>query len=89
MQSEYSIAEARNHLSSIVRAAETGQSVKLTRRGKPVAVILSEREFERLNGQQKGFWDVFETFRQETSEDIGPELFDNLRDSSPGRNPSL
>jgi len=37
----YSIAEARDQLPSLVRDAEQGASVSLTRRGKPVAVLLS------------------------------------------------
>lgn len=87
MQSKYSIAEARNQLSSIIRATETGQRIKLTRRGRTVAVILSYREFERLSGQQKGFWDVLKTFSKRPG--IDPELFEDLRDQSPGRNLSL
>lgn len=41
MDRTYSIAEARNDLSNVVREAEAGQYVTLSRRGKTVAVVLS------------------------------------------------
>jgi prevent-host-death family protein len=41
MSKRYSIAEARNHLPAIVHDAERGKPIHLTRRGKPVAVLLS------------------------------------------------
>ena len=65
MEKTFSIAEAKNHLSSLVHAAEIGESVTLTRRGKPVAVLISEHQYKQLSGQRKGFWQAVETFRQE------------------------
>ena len=44
----YSIAEARSNLPSIVDQAEAGHEIELTRRGKPVAVLVSLRELQRL-----------------------------------------
>ena len=46
--SEFSIAETRRNLPSLVREAENGRTVRLTRRGKPVALLIGQREFERL-----------------------------------------
>jgi prevent-host-death family protein len=37
----YSIAEAKAHLSALVEQVERGESVTLTKRGKPVARIVS------------------------------------------------
>lgn len=48
MSIEVSIAEARDQLSTWVRSAEHGSAVVLTRRGKPVAAIVSADEFRRL-----------------------------------------
>ena len=48
MSEGYSIAEARNHLSTLVHEAESGKPVKLTRRGKPVAVVMSMAAYEAL-----------------------------------------
>lgn len=45
---EYSIATARNRLPKIVHEVESEGVVQLTRRGRPVAVILSGCEYERL-----------------------------------------
>jgi len=41
MDKTYSIAEARNDLSNVVREAEAGRPVTLSRRGRPVAVVVS------------------------------------------------
>lgn len=48
MSIEVSIAEARDQLSTWVRSAEHGSAVVLTRRGRPVAAIVSADEFRRL-----------------------------------------
>jgi prevent-host-death family protein len=48
MQKQYSIAEARDKLPSIVHEVEKAGPIKLTRRGKPVAVLIAESEYERL-----------------------------------------
>ena len=44
MVKKYSIAEARTHLPTIIDEAEAGLEIELTRRGKPVAVIVSPRQ---------------------------------------------
>jgi prevent-host-death family protein len=88
---QYSIAQARDQLAGIVHDAEAGTPIELTRRGRPVAVIVSLEEYHRLAGGQKlEFWEAYERFRSETDlEDlgIGPEVFDGVRDRSPGRAP--
>jgi len=53
MEKLVSIAEAREHFLQIVRAAERGAVVTLTRRGKPVARLLAESEFQRLIRRRK------------------------------------
>jgi prevent-host-death family protein len=55
---KYSIAEARSRLPSIVDQAEAGVEIELTRRGQPVAVLVSHREFERLRGKRQHFSDA-------------------------------
>lgn len=49
MNRTYSIAEARNDLSNVVRQAEAGQPVTLSRRGKPVAVVLAAASSDRVS----------------------------------------
>jgi prevent-host-death family protein len=41
MDKTYSIAEARNDLSHVVREAEAGRPVTLSRRGRAVAVVVA------------------------------------------------
>ena len=50
MGDTYSIAEAKNNLSSLVHEAETGRAVPITRRGKSVARLISEADYQRLLG---------------------------------------
>jgi prevent-host-death family protein len=88
---QYSIAQARDQLAGIVHDAEAGTPIELTRRGRPVAVIVSLQEYRRLASEQKQeFWAAYEKFRAETDLEhlgIGPEVFDGVRDRSPGRDP--
>lgn len=88
MQKQISIAEAKNRLPTIVHGVEKGPSVELTRRGKPVAVLLSIREYERLSRKYTGFWNAVSEFRRRM-EDEGIEISEadlqGLRDLSPGR----
>ena len=87
MTRRFSIAEARDQFASLVRDVEESSAVEITRRGKTVAVLLSWREFQRLSSEKK-FWDRYAEFRQQTdlaSLGIDDEVFENLRDLSPGR----
>jgi prevent-host-death family protein len=48
-----SIAQARDSLAELLYEAEEGRPVQVTRRGKAVAVLLSETEYERLLGSAR------------------------------------
>ncbi|PSP25738.1 MAG: type II toxin-antitoxin system Phd/YefM family antitoxin [Cyanobacteria bacterium SW_4_48_29] len=89
MTSKYSIAEARDHFSEIVRSVETGEPVKLTRHGKTVVVMVSEQEFERLKGQQKNFWEALRRYRQEVDLNFDSNPLEEVRTQSVGRSVSL
>jgi prevent-host-death family protein len=45
---DISIAEAHNRLSHWLKQVEKGKTVRITRRGKPVGVIIDPDEYERL-----------------------------------------
>ena len=45
----YPVASAKTHLSEIIRDAERGEVIALTRRGEPVARVISEADFRRLD----------------------------------------
>ncbi len=91
MQTQYSIAEARNQFAALIRKVEESEnSVQVTRRGRPVAVILSAEEYTRLLAQQKkrNFWQEYLKFREEWQDelmDIDGDIWEGLRDKSPGR----
>lgn len=53
MGRQVSIAEAKDHFSELVQAAERGGVVTVTRRGRAVARLVSEQEFRRLT-RRKG-----------------------------------
>ena len=89
MQKEYSIAEAKNKLPSIIHDVESGSSARFTRRGKPVAVLLSLYDYERLAKQKRSFWLTFQTFRSNAFKNrsviISDDDFKGLRDTTTGR----
>lgn len=88
----YSIVEARNNFAALVRDAENSDTpVQVTRHGKPVVVILSMEEYERLkNPQPKRDWLTEHlAWRAEwgvDDMDFDPdEIWGDVRDKSPGR----
>ncbi len=62
MAGKYSIADARRNLPSLVRVAEKGGVVEITRRGEPVAVLVGRSEFERLTRVKRGFSESYREF---------------------------
>ena len=89
MVKRYSIAEAEGNLTDLVHEAEQGIKVELTRRGKPVAVLVGAEDFERLSKKTPDFWEAYEKFRREHNleeANIDPdEVWGDVRDPSPGR----
>jgi antitoxin Phd len=89
MVKKYSIAEARDNFTSVVHEAEEGTQVELTRRGKPVAVLIGVEDFERMSSKRPGFWQAYQEFRHRLDRDgveIDPdEVWGDVRDPSPGR----
>ena len=92
MSRRYSIADARTSLPTIIDQAEAGERVELTRRGKPVAVVVSLREFERMRGDRPRFGEAYKKFLENYSlTEIGldDDFGATTRDRSPGRKVSL
>ncbi len=85
MTRSYSIAQARDKLARVVREAEEGQPVELTRRGKPVAVVVSVEDYARMRGNVPGLWERLSEFRE--TERLGDldNVFDDVRDKGAGR----
>jgi prevent-host-death family protein len=88
----YSISDARENLPSLVTEAESGSQVELTRRGKPVAVLISIHEYQRMRGNQREFKQAYAEFvRRFDLDEVGlDEAFvRSLRDRSVGREVEL
>ena len=88
MPRQVSVAEARNRFTSVLRAVERGQIVEVTRRGKTVAVLLSARQWKR----RRSFWEALQEFHRKYDVKklgIGPEIWEGVRDKSPGREVSF
>ncbi len=88
MQS-FSIADARSQLPTIIHAVETGDVTQLTRRGKPVAVLLSLKEYEALISNGQGgliqALNAFNVLKQDDNTEISDRQVDEWRDKSTGR----
>ena len=92
MAKQFSIAEAKSKLPAIIHSVEDGPCVQVTRHGKPVAVLLSIREYELLVLKKKGFWSALIKFRsamEKESIQIADADFEGLRDTSFGRKREL
>lgn len=49
---DISVGEAHNRLSHLLREVERGKTVRITRRGKPIGVLIESGEYERLRQVQ-------------------------------------
>ena len=86
----YSIAEAKDGLAKLVHQAEERAPVVITRRGRPVAVLVSFDQYER-HLEQRSFSEALKRFyeAQEAMTEGIDDVFENLRDPSPGRDPLI
>lgn len=89
MAKRRSIAEARAHLPSLVRDAESGEAVELTRRGEPVAVLIGRKQYTRLTSKHSRFVEAYEKFARKfdlAALGIDPDdVFSGARDETRGR----
>ncbi|MCC7358512.1 MAG: type II toxin-antitoxin system Phd/YefM family antitoxin [Anaerolineales bacterium] len=85
---KYTIAEARHNLAAIVHEAEAKGQIELTRRGEPVAVLLSVDAYRRLTAPPKKFGAAYKAYlasQPVTELDGEPDLLADVRDRTPGR----
>jgi prevent-host-death family protein len=88
MARSYSVADARAHLPDILDDVEAGKEVQLTRRGRPVALVLSPQRYEMLRSGHTTFADAYRAFlTRHAPAEIGlePSFFGSLRAQDPGR----
>jgi prevent-host-death family protein len=83
------IAEAKNNLSSLIHQLETGEVIHLTRHGKPVAVIISENQYQNLIAPGKNLNAAILNWRSQLNDSVDIGLSDSeittLRKDSAGR----
>lgn len=92
MTKRYSMAEARRNLPSILDDAEAGDMVEITRRGKPVAIVVAASELERLRKRKPSFAEAYTEYRKKLGsevEGVEPEFFEALRPKDVGRKVKL
>ena len=92
MSKRYSIADARRNLPTLVNEVESGAEVQLTRRGRPVAVVVSLEEYERLKAPRTNFAEAYRAFRSKFPEvggGINPRYFRGIRERGRGRQVDL
>jgi len=88
MPKQYSIAEARSQLPALIREVEQGGAAELTRRGRPVAVVLSCADYRRISSTRPRFGDAYRAWRSSVDDpnaNVPRRFFADLRDRSAGR----
>ena len=84
-----SIAEAKNNLSSLIQQAECSEPIHLTRHGKPVAVIISETDYQNLTQKTGNLYKAIRHWRNQLPYGLDELASDNeisqWRDRSQGR----
>ena len=80
------VSSARANFVAALAAAERGEAVEITRRGKPVAALVSRAQLERLDGRT-GFAEALVAYHERHAGEIDPneDVFGKVRDRSPGR----
>ena len=93
MTKQRSIADARNNLPQVIREAEAGEPIELTRRGEAVAVLLGLRQYEQLVAGTRRFSEAWEEFTRNVDLaelNLDPDaIFAGTRDDDPGRDAAL
>ena len=83
------IAEAKNNLSHLIHQLEVEEPIHLTRYGKPVAVMMSENQYQKLISPSKSLNLAILNWRSQLDEDSDVGLTDSelnvIRKESAGR----
>ena len=67
------IYDARNNFSALVKRAENGEPVELTRHDKPVAVFISWKDYEEVKKPKKPFIQQILEFREKYKDVLDDE----------------
>lgn len=83
---EFSVAQAKNQLPQLIHQTEQGMHIQITRYGKPVAILLSQAEYNRLQQAGTTFASAFQRFHQKFQNvSLEPPDLEDLRADETGR----
>ena len=88
MHKRYSVAAAKNQLPAMLHAVEGGETVEITRHGKPIAVVVSFAAFAQLADAKPDLWLAYLTWRERGGGGVPDEVVDGLADPSRGQDPT-
>lgn len=71
------IAAAKNNLSNLIHQLETEEAIHLTRHGKPVAVMMSENQYQNLIAPNKSMNAAILNWRSQLADNVDVGLSDN------------
>ncbi len=92
MSKDYSVADARRQLADILDAVQAGDEVRLTRRGRPVAVLVSPEQYDSLRNGRADFAASYQSYLENHSVkelDLDDGYFRSLRNKGAGRKVNL
>ena len=64
------IDEAKNNLSQLIYQLEADETIHRTRHGKPVAVMLSEANYQKLIDKNNSLFQSIQQWRAELKDDV-------------------
>jgi len=82
------IAEAKNHLPKLIHNSETHGVIPISRHGKVVAYLVSEKEYRKLTTKSNQFTEKLESFRDKNKLS-SKDIWKDIRSKEQGREVSL
>jgi prevent-host-death family protein len=82
------IAEAKNHLPKLIHNSETHGVIPISRHGKVVAYLVSEKEYRRLTTKSNQFTEKLQSFRDKNKLS-SKDIWKDIRSKEHGREVSL
>jgi prevent-host-death family protein len=63
------IADAKSNLSQLINQLDSDEAIHLTKHGKPVAVMLSEANYQKLTQKRTGLYEAIQQWRTQLTVD--------------------
>lgn len=82
------IASAKTHLTKLIYDLDAGEPIHLTRHGRPVAVILSQADYQKLTRQNSTLFSAIKQWRNDFQSDAAftdDELSELRQTNAPAR----